>query len=144
MVAARTLVVLALLAATGGLLWALADDGATGPAGASRHSVTVSGPGDEMWFNGTIDLANGTALDALLAVAADQAWSVDTEAYAFGDCGTYVVAVRGERAHGSQGWIFEVWDADDQAWQWATRGASCWYLEPEQAVRWRWSEAPGS
>lgn len=105
---------------------------AAGPGGA--YDVTIEGP-DGILFAGTVAVDEATALSVLEAAAGEAGLALETETYP--GMGTYVRAVGEHRAHGPDGWVYEV--RRDGAWTLGDRSAARYALEEGDAVRWRWT-----
>jgi len=135
--APKTLLGLALLALAGGLVAAVSLLAPAPPAAAaSTHDVEVLGQGGRVVFRGPVEAAN--ALEALEAAARAGGFAVEKTSY---PQGTYVVAVDGERAEGSRGWVYEI--RRGEALLFGDVAADSAALEAGDAVVWRWSDRPG-
>lgn len=117
-----------LLGAAGALAWWSATE--TPPAGAQVR-VSIVGP-DGPLFNGTIRVANATALSALQAAAREANLTLGVQEYP--GMGTYVSAIGPYAAHGASGWIYEVDGAPGD------RSASRAPVHDGDVVAWRWTD----
>ncbi len=124
------------LAAVAALLATSPQPGVTG-----SYHVLITGPDSDVW-NGTVHVANATALKALEAAATAGQFSLQVRDYG-APCSTYVQGIAGHVAKdgGSAGWIYEVRDPGNP-WIWADRSADCYPLATGQELRWRWSQQP--
>lgn len=124
---------LAALLLLGGLAAATLREAPEAASGAVR--VVVTGPGAEPIHDGTVDVENGTALDALLAAADAGGFAVETRAYSYG---TYVVSIAGHRASGASGWIYAVERGGER--RPADRAADLMPVGEGDTVRWTWTD----
>lgn len=136
----------AALAALASLLVGLAVLAAPTPAPQESHqpadslvvSLRVIGPdGAPLWPEAShvLEAGNATALEPLLAGAADAGMVVETESYP--GMGTYVRAIGEHRARGASGWLYEV-ERDGQVLR-GDRAADAFGLAAGDTLVWRWS-----
>lgn len=124
----RSIVSVALLAASVGLVAVLVSLDAGSPAEPGQIPVTVVFPGGVM--HGNYTLVEATAFSALQAMAQDHGWRLDVEGS--GER-LFVVGIDGVANQGAGGWCYAVWDG---GFVQPSYSAALAGLQDGQAVRW--------
>lgn len=108
-----------------------AGDGAT-----DTYAVRITGPHGDLW-NGTVQVADATAHDALLAAADRAGLDVHVVQYqTYPPCGLYVDRIGPHGADDDGGWVYEVLRGGE--WQRPMVGACGFPLEAGDEVWWRY------
>ncbi|GEM_PF-3717578 len=117
-----------LLGGAGALAWWSA---VSAPAGAAQVHVEIVGPQGAL-FNGTVRVANATALSALQEAA--RAGNLTVEVVEYPGMGAYVSRIGPYSAHGGAGWVYEVDGVSGD------RSAARLPLHDGDSLRWSWTD----
>ncbi|MHB1262241.1 MAG: hypothetical protein ACYC2H_11065 [Thermoplasmatota archaeon] len=124
-----------------GLWWTSSTDPQAATIGEGRFKVFVVGPGGDLFSNGSVQ-SRATPFDVLVALAAENAFGIETEEQTWigdGCTATYVVGIAGHHESVTGGWNYYTRQPGEE-WSWRSAGAACHPLVAGEQVEWCWVE----
>lgn len=107
------------------------------PSAAASYPVQIVGGDGRTIFDGTVVVANATALSVLQA--ASEVGGFDLEVQGAGCPSAYIRRVGGQGESGAGGWTFRIAHAGQDWGLPPSESAACCPLRPGDRLEWRWS-----